>query len=129
MLGAADMRRPVAAKYQHDLVVRVAVFRRASRRDLTDELRCYGAAESRAEQDAEPPVTGGLDLAIGEVPVLQGTGSLFHGRRLRGTGRRQRDHIQAQLGLLFGEDLEVRAGRNPCGPVWPELNARLPADV
>src|SRR5258706_12907583 len=94
MLGATDVRRPGAAEYQPDLVVRVAMFRRAPRRDLTHELRSDRAAAARAEQDAELPVAGGLDLAVGEVLALQRTAGLFTGGG-RYAARSQRDHAQA----------------------------------
>src|SRR5215470_17303296 len=62
-----DVRDPLAAEYQHHLVVRVAVIGRPPRRDLANELRGHLAIEARAEQDAELPVTSGLDLALSEI--------------------------------------------------------------
>ena len=69
MLDAANVRCAVTMEYQHDLVIRVAVFWRAPRRDLAYELSRDRAIAFWTEQDAELPVTGCLDLAVGEVPA------------------------------------------------------------
>ncbi len=71
MLNAADMRCAVTMEYPHDLVIRMAMFWRAPRRDLTHELGGNRAIAIRAEQDTELPVTGCLDVAAGEVPAPQ----------------------------------------------------------
>ena len=75
MLDAANVRYAMTMEYQHDLVIRVAVFWSAPRRDLAYELSRDRAIAFWTEQDAELPVTGCLDLAVGEDPAPQRTAS------------------------------------------------------
>src|SRR5258708_39361242 len=65
MLGAADVRCAVTLEYQPDLVVRMAVFRRAPRRGLAYELGGNRATAVWAEQDPEPPHTRCLRPPLG----------------------------------------------------------------
>src|SRR5258708_4213507 len=107
MLGAADVRCAVTMEYQHDLVVRMAVFMRAPLRDLAYEWGGSGAPAFWAEQGADPPVPGCLDLAVGEVPAPQRAGVGIWPCRTGLAGGRQRNEVQPQFSVLAGQDPEV----------------------